>query len=107
VKVRVNRPKVKVYAQKGYFNPRPFNARTAVEKQLHLVDLCLSEKPLLQEPLPLPAGGFTFYEGDRENLILWTRLVREEVEKLAGNKLELIFILFDQDSQIKALERRK
>jgi len=29
------------------------------------------------------------------------------VEKLAGNKLELIFILFDQDSQIKALERRK
>ncbi len=107
VRVKVNRPKVKVYAQRGYFNPRPFNELTQVEKQLHLVDLCLSEKPLLQEPLPLPAGGLTFYEKDRENLILWTRLVKEEIEKLAGNKLELIFIVFDKDGQIASMERRK
>ena len=107
VRVKVNRPKVKVYAQRGYFNPRPFRDLTAVEKQLHLVDLCLSEKPLLQEPLALKSGSFTFFEKGRENVILWTWLIREEIEKLAGNKLELLFIIFDKDSQIAALERRK
>ncbi|MBC7350551.1 MAG: VWA domain-containing protein [Candidatus Aminicenantes bacterium] len=107
VKVRVNRPKTKVYAQKGYFNPKPFKDLTALEKQLHLVDLCLSEKPLLQEPLALESSGFSFYEKGKENLILWTRLVREEMAKLAGNKLELLFVIFDKEDSIVALERRK
>ncbi|MDI6844988.1 MAG: VWA domain-containing protein [Candidatus Saccharicenans sp.] len=107
IKVKVNRPRVKVYAQKGYFNPRPFNELSAVEKQLHLIDLCLSEKPVLQEPLTLKSGGFTYHEKGKENLILWTQLIRDEIEKLAGNKLELIFIVFDRESQIKAFERKK
>lgn len=107
VKVRVNRPKTRVYAQKGYFNPKPFKDLTSLEKQLHLVDLCLSEKPLLQEPLPLESGGFSFYEKGREKLVLWTRLVREEIAKLAGNKLELLFVIFDNEDSITALERRK
>ncbi|MGQ9801458.1 MAG: VWA domain-containing protein [Candidatus Saccharicenans sp.] len=107
VKVRVNRPKTRVYAQKGYFNPKSFKELTPIEKQLHLVDLCLSEKPLLQEPLALESGGFSFYEKGKENLILWTRLVREEMAKLAGNKLELLFVIFDNEGSITAMERRK
>lgn len=107
VKVRVNRPKTRVYAQKGYFNPKPFKDLTDLEKQLHLVDLCLSEKPLLQEPLALKSGGFSFYEKGKENLILWTKLVREEMARLAGDRLELLFVVFDTDNRIAALERKK
>ncbi|MGB9907551.1 MAG: VWA domain-containing protein [Candidatus Saccharicenans sp.] len=107
LKVKVNRPKAKVYAQKGYFNPKPFKDLTALEKQLHLVDLCLSEKPLLQEPLALESGSFSFYEKGKENLMLWARLVRQEITKLAGNKLELLFVIFDKEDRLAALERRK
>lgn len=107
VKVRVNRPKAKVYAQKGYFNPKPFKDLTDLEKQLHLVDLCLSEKPLLQEPLALKSGGFSFYEKGKEQLILWTKIVREEMARLAGNRLELIFMIFGPDDRIAGLERKK
>ncbi len=107
VKVRVKRPKAKVYAQKGYFNPKPFKELTDLEKQLHLVDLCLSEKPLLQEPLALKSGGFSFYEKGKEQLILWTKLVREEMARLAGNSLELLFVVFGADDRIASLERKK
>ncbi len=107
IKVRVKRPGLKVYAQKGYFNPRPFNELSDLEKQLHLVDLCLSEKPLLQEPLPLEGGSLSYFEGSQEKLVLWARLVRKELANLAGQKMELLFVIFDSDNNLVKLERKK
>jgi len=41
IKVEVKRPGVKVYAQRGYFNPKPFKEWSDLERMLHLVDLAL------------------------------------------------------------------
>jgi len=37
VKVEVKRPGCEVRAQSGYFNPKPFNEYTELEKKLHLL----------------------------------------------------------------------
>ncbi|MFC2157569.1 VWA domain-containing protein [Acidobacteriota bacterium] len=54
LKVDVSRPNSKVFAQKGYFNPKNFSKFSNMEKQIHLIDLALSEDPLFQTPVPLP-----------------------------------------------------
>lgn len=107
VKVKVNRSGLKVYSQKGYFNPKPFGELSALEKQLHLIDLCLSEKPILQTPLPLKSGSFSCFNSGRENLVLWAGLLKEELRKLAGNKMELLFVIFDAENNLVKLERQK
>ncbi|MBC7364832.1 MAG: VWA domain-containing protein [Candidatus Aminicenantes bacterium] len=107
IKVKVNRPGVKVFSQKGYFNPKPFKELSALEKQLHLVDLCLSEKPILQTPLELKSGGFSYFIRGKENLILWARLLKEELIKLAGNKMELLYVIFDAENNLVKMDRQK
>jgi len=107
IKVRVSRPGLKVYSQRGYFNPKPFKELSALEKQLHLVDLCLSEKPILQTPLELKSGGFSYFIGGKENLILWAGLLKEELSKLAGNKMELLYVIFDAGNNLVKMDRQK
>jgi len=107
IKVQVNRPGVKVYSQRGYFNPKPFKELSAVEKQLQLVDLCLSEKPILQTPLELKSGGFSYFISGKENLLLWARLLKEDLSKLAGNKMELLFVIFDAENNLIKMDRQK
>ncbi|MCX6577163.1 MAG: hypothetical protein NTV82_12320, partial [Candidatus Aminicenantes bacterium] len=51
IKVEVNKKGYEIRAQTGYFNPKPFREYSDLEKQLHLYDLALSDRPLLQTPL--------------------------------------------------------
>lgn len=107
IKVKVNRPGLKVYSQRGYLNPRPFKELSALEKQLHLIDLCLSEKPILQTPLKLRSGGFSFLNRGQENLVLWARLLKEELTQLAGDRMELLYVIFDADNNVVKIDRQK
>ena len=50
VRVKVTRPDCEVHAQPGYFNPKPFTEYSKIEKEIHLVDLALSAKPISQDP---------------------------------------------------------
>ena len=54
IKVEVSRPGCQVFAQRGYFNPKVYSKYSEIEKELHLIDLALSERPLLQNPIDIP-----------------------------------------------------
>jgi len=105
IKVEVKRPGVKVYTQRGYFNPRPFKEWTDLEKMLHLVDLALSERPLFQTPLPLRCGGFSYAEQGKGNIVLWADLVKGELEGLGEDEVELVFLIFDGEGNIVKMGR--
>jgi VWFA-related protein len=105
IKVEVKRPGVKVYAQRGYFNPKPFKEWSDLERMLHLVDLALSEQPLFQTPLPLRCGGFSYTELGQGNIILWADLVKGELGGLGEGEVELVFLVFDGEGNIVKMGR--
>lgn len=107
IKVEVNRPGCKVYAQKGYFNPKPFKDYTELERMLHLVDLALSQNPLFQMPLCLSLQALFHRVQGKEHLALWARVEKEKMEQLVARKAEVVTILFDEKGDIVKMERKE
>ena len=107
VKVEVNRSGFKVYAQKGYFNPKPFKEYSDLERMLHLVDLALSENPLFQTPLRFPLIALPSPSRQEQNLSLWARVEKEKIRQMGEKKLEAVTLLFDDQDNIVKIERRE
>jgi len=107
IKVEVKRPGLKVYAQKGYFNPKPFKEYSEIEQRLHLVDLALSETPLFQIPLRFPMVAIPLFSQGKKTLSLWGRFEKEEIKEIAGHKVEMVAVLFDEKGNIFKMERRE
>ncbi len=107
IRVEVERPGLKVYAQKGYFNPKPFKEYSELQRMLHLVDLALSENPLFQTPLRFPLKAFPSPAQGKENLALWARVEKEKIGEIAARKVELVTILFDEKDNIVKMERKE
>jgi VWFA-related protein len=105
IKVEVNRPGCKVYAQKGYFDPKPFKEYNDLEKMLQLVDLALSENPLFQTPARLPSEALSFsFEGEA-NLCLISKIQADKFQEVARGKFEILSIIFDEKENIVDLRR--
>jgi VWFA-related protein len=106
IRVEVKRKGCEVRAQSGYFNPRPFSAYSDLEKELHLLDLALSENPVFQTPA---VGMMAVLAADSEdpgtNLVLLTLLPPNAVEKLGGGKSELVTLIFDEAGKLADLRR--
>jgi len=103
VKVAVNKKGFEVRAQSGYFNPKPFREYSALEKQLQLVDLALSDAPLFQTPL---AAGVVALSGFGDSsLALLVRLSPDNVERLAGGKTEITTFVLDERGNLKDILR--
>ena len=107
VKVEVNRSGFKVFAQKGYFNPKPFKEYSDLERMLHLVDLALSENPLFQTPLRFPLIALPSPSRQEQNLSLWARVEKEKIRQMGEKKLEAVTLLFDDQDNIVKIERRE
>lgn len=107
IKVEVDRPGVKVYAQKGYFNPKPFKDYSDLERMLHLVDLALSENPLFQTPLRFPLKALPSPAQGKQNLALWARVEKEKIQEIAAQKVEVVTILFGEKENIVKMERKE
>jgi len=107
IKVEVDRPGCKVYAQKGYFNPKPFKEYSDLERMLHLVDLALSENPLFQTPLCFPLIALPSPSRGKQKLCLWARVEKEKIQEMVGKKLEAVTILFDEKDDIVKIERKE
>jgi len=106
IKVEVKRPGCEVRFQSGYFNPKAFAEYSDLEKQLHLLDLALSDNPVFQAPargtmIPLAANPA---EG-AANLVLLTKLPPDAVEKLAGGRTEIVTLIFDEAGNLADLRR--
>lgn len=107
IKIKVNRPGCKIHAQKGYFNPKPFSEYSKLEKMVHLVDLALSERPLFQTPVRFPLTALPCSARGKLNLALFSRIPRERIQGLTGNKVEMIEVIFDKENNIVIFERSK
>ncbi len=95
IRVEVGRKGCEVRAQAGYFNPKPFAEYSAIEKQLHLFDLALSDKPLLQTPLAFALGALSYASGEEPRLLLLAKIPNAVLEKFAGRKVEIVAVIFD------------
>jgi len=107
IKVEVTRPGFKVHAQKGYFNPKPFTEYNDLEKMLHLVDLALSEEPLLQTPVRFPLEVVPCEPGGKANLCLTAEIPVDKIQEVLKDKTEIIGLIFDEKENIVAFKRNE
>jgi VWFA-related protein len=105
VKVEVSRPDCDVHAQRGYFNPKPFQEYNDLERMLHLIDLALSEQPLFQTPVRFPVQVVPCAPGAKGNLCLAARVPVENVREVMTGLVEMITVMFDEREDIAAFKK--
>ena len=105
IKVEVGRPDCSVFAQKGYFNPKPFKEYNGLERMLHLIDLALSEDPLFQAPLRFPMQVVPCAPGVKGNLCLAAQASVEDIREIMTGPVEMITVIFDEKEDISAFKK--
>jgi VWFA-related protein len=105
IKVEVNKKGYEVRAQTGYFNPKPFREYSDLEKELHLFDLALTERPLLQTPLRFTMAPLSYAAGEETRLQILSKIPDAVIQKFSGKKVELISLVFDEKENLAGLQR--
>lgn len=100
IKVEVQKPGYKVYAQRGYFNPLTFDKLSAVEKHLHLLDLVLGEKTYSDWRLDFPMIALPFSNNKESNSVLISEIPVRKIREAIGDDTELISLVFDQNRTV-------
>ncbi len=105
IKVKVSRPGCDVRAQAGYLDPKPFAEYSDLEKQIHLVDLALAEKPLSQTPVRFAMQAVVCSAAPQNNLGFVAEIPLEKLGEVAGTKVELVSLVFNAADDIVDLRR--
>jgi VWFA-related protein len=105
IEVKVKKTGYQVYAQKGYFNPKPFSKYSNIEKTIHLMDLALSEKPLIQEPVRFSMAAQASSPESDDNLLIAARISADSAAAVAGKKMEVVELVFSSGNEVVALRR--
>jgi VWFA-related protein len=105
IKVEVKRKECEVRGQTGYFDPKPFREFSDLEKELHLFDLALTERPLLQTPLRFTMAALSYAAGEETRLQILSKIPAEAIEKFSGKKVELVSFIFDEKENLAGLRR--
>jgi VWFA-related protein len=100
VEVEVKRQDCEVYAQKGYFNPKPFSEFSEGEKRLHLADITLNDTPYFEAPEPFPLEALPFPGKEAAKLVLLSEVRPENLEDVFLNDTEFITLVLDEDDTI-------
>lgn len=100
IRVEVAIPGLRVLAQSGYNDPKPFAQWTDIEKQLHFFDLALSDGPVKAEALDLPLKVLCRSAENEPNLAILTKLQVDAREALPPGRTEAYVLIFDRDRQI-------
>ena len=100
IKIDVTRPEYRVQTQAGYYNPKPFSDYTDIEKELHLFDLALSEKPAGKPPLLFPMRVLRFELGDEAGkdagVLLMAQIPPAVISAYAGRRIEVVTLVLDE-----------
>jgi VWFA-related protein len=104
VRIKVTRPDCEVHAQPGYFNPKPFAEYSKIEKEIHLVDLALSDKPLSQDPARFAMQAFPIACSPKGNLLLVAEIPRW-TGGIEGPKIEVSSLVFNGLDEIVDTQR--
>jgi hypothetical protein len=100
IKVEVKRKGCQVQAQGGYFNPKPFLELSEFEKQLHLIDLALSERPFFQEPSRFPLVALPCSNKKESSLVLLSEIRLDEIQETVRGKTELVTLILDKENRL-------
>ena len=103
--MKVKKKGYNVHAQGGYYNPKPFTEYSKLEKQLHLVDLALTERPLFQYPIRFPLEASHISRAEKGNLLLVFRIPIDKLQEIAGKKVEIVCLVFDEKDNIVGFDR--
>jgi VWFA-related protein len=107
IKVKVKRKGCKVYGQEGYFNPKPFTEYTSTEKMLHLIDLALSDKPQLQEPIRFPAHASQWKADEESNVLISVKIAGDRIKEIQGRKMEVVTLILNQKNDVVELKQEE
>ncbi len=105
IKVDVNQPGVRVLAQAGYNDPKPFAGQSDLEKKLQLFDLALSDKPTSTEALELPLEILIASTMKEANMALLMKITVDEKTGVPPGKTEIFTFIFDKEHKILLAER--
>jgi VWFA-related protein len=105
IKVEVKREGCQVFSQAGYFSPQLFRKFTKFEKELHLYDLALNDKPLSQAPLLLPLVALPGPCGEGTNLVLLSEISVESMKDVLGDEAEMVALVFDDANDLVEIRR--
>jgi VWFA-related protein len=105
IKVEVKRPGYQVHAQGGYFNPRPFNTLSPIEKHLQLLDLTLGEKSYFEQHLNFPMVALPFSDKKEANTLLLSEIPVQSIRESVGDNTEFISLVFDENRTIADSKR--
>ncbi|MCJ7679478.1 MAG: VWA domain-containing protein [Candidatus Aminicenantes bacterium] len=100
IDVGVSRPGCRVFAQGGFFNPRPFDQLSPFEKQLHLIDVALSDSPYHRAPVYLQTQAFVCPVEKRNDVILLSELPLDGMEPVRHEKAEIMTLIFDGEQKL-------
>ncbi len=105
VRVKVSRPGCEVHAQPGYFNPKPFIECSKLEKEIHLVDLALSGKPLSQDPARFDMQALPVARTLKDNLAFIAEIPKDGLAGITGPNVEAVSLVFNALDEIVDSER--
>jgi VWFA-related protein len=100
IKVEVKRKGCEVQAQSGYFNPKPFTELSEFEKEVHLIELALSENPYLQDPYSLNNTSLHCSEKKEANCVLLSEIPLKEIEEIVTGKTEHANFILDSENNV-------
>jgi len=107
IKVEVRVKGFEVRAQSGYYNPKPFREFSDLEKQLHLFDLALSEKPMLQDPIRFSLSSLSYFGGELTRLQIISKIPMTIIDRFPGKSVEIITLFFDDKGNLADLVRNR
>jgi hypothetical protein len=105
IKVEVDRPGVRVLAQAGYNDPKPFTALSDLEKKLQLFDLALSDTPVSKDALLLPLEILLAPTMKEANTAVLLKMAVDEKTGVPPGKTEIYTFIFDKERKIQLAER--
>lgn len=100
IRVKVTRPGCKVNAQSGYYNAKPFPDYSDLEKEIHLVDLALSEKPMSQEPIRFAMQALPWASTQPDNIRFVAKIPVERLKNVVGPRLEVLSLVFNNLDEV-------
>ena len=100
IKIEVMGKDYVIYAQRGYFNPKPYFQYSAAERRLHLADLVFSDAPRSEAPIPFSLEGLPISGEKDSKLVLLSEIRPETLENVLLNDTEIFTYVFDEDRNI-------
>lgn len=100
IKIEVKGKDYVIYAQRGYFNPKPYSLYSEAERKLHLADLAFSDAPRSEAPMPFSIEGLPIPGEEGSRLVLLSEIRPETLGEVFLNDTEIITLVFDEERNI-------